>query len=421
MHRAYIATTPESVEVFLDVSGRNRYEKFLGMSNESVLLDLREMQGASGFTLVLRRDGYFDKRERLGMDYFDSHDRYPEDGRIRLTPKNWSVPLLDFLDAEWPWIFLACSLLGLLGMAGWRKRVREVERLRKLSALAENAPEDDPLIQTVLGEWRLLSVLGKGGSATVYLAIPDQTLDRSERVAIKVFNEEMRSSEEFLARFSREAKLYQSLCHPGIVQLLDWGQSGKLFYLVLEHSEGESLQGVRVEDEQRALGILKQLAGGLGYAHGKGIVHRDVKPGNVLVTPDGKALLLDFGLAREILSSFTKTGQAMGTPLYMAPEQISGGVVDHRCDQYGLGALAYEMFTGAKTFHTEENEAAPVLFQQIHHDPPPFKEHGVQVSTETEALVFKLMARSPDRRFANMNEVQRALQAALNSLDYSVS
>jgi tRNA A-37 threonylcarbamoyl transferase component Bud32 len=420
MHRVTIATSPEQVDVYLDVSGQQQYEKFLGRSDGPILLDLNELKGASGFTLVLKREGYFDKRERISIDYFQKSDRYPEGGRIELTPQSWTVPVQDFLESYWPWVLAAASGLGLAVFAGYRGRARTAERLSKLERLTEQAADDDPLLQTVLGDWRLVRVLGKGASATVYLAVPDDTLDESKCVAVKVFNDEMSNSPEFRERFTREAQVYQSLLHPGIVQLLDWGQREKLFYLVLEYVEGDTLRGARVTtpaDEKRALRVLHQLSESLGHAHDCGIIHRDVKPGNVLITPDGKAKLLDFGLAREVFSSFTKTGQALGTPLYMAPEQIAGAVVDHRCDQYGLGVLAYELLTGEKTFQTDESDVAPLLFKQLNDEPKPMQERGAVVSVQTTKLVNKMMARNMGDRFANMGEVKGAIQEALDNLN----
>lgn len=420
LYRVTVATSPGQVDVFLDVSGQRQYEKFLGRSDGPILLDLSELQGASGFTLVLKREGYFDKRERISIDYFQNIDRYPEGGRIELTPQSWTVPVIDFLELRWPWVVGATFGVGLMIAAGVRRRSRTAERLRKLERLTEQVADDDPLLQTVLGDWRLIRVLGKGASATVYLAVPDDTLDESNGVAVKVFNDEMSKSPEFRERFTREAQVYQSLLHPGIVQLLDWGQREKLFYLVLEHVEGDTLQGSLVtspSDEKRALRILLQLTDSLGHAHDSGIIHRDVKPGNVLVTPDGSAKLLDFGLAREVFSSFTKTGQALGTPLYMAPEQIAGAVVDHRCDQYGLGVLAYELLTGEKTFHTDESEVGPLLFKQLNEEPKPMEERGAVLSAQTTRIVNKMMARSMNDRFANMGEVKRAMQEALESLE----
>ena len=419
LHRVTVATSPERVDVFLDVSGQRQYEKFLGRSDGPILLDLSELQGASGFTLVLKREGYFDKRERISIDYFQNSDRYPEGGRIELTPQSWTVPVQDFLELYWPWVLAAACGTGLVVVAGLRGRARTAERLSRLERLTEQAADDDPLLQTVLGDWRLVRVLGKGASATVYLAVPDDTLEESKSVAVKVFNDEMSNSPEFRERFTREAQVYQSLLHPGIVQLLDWGQREKLFYLVLEFVEGDTLQGSQVvtpADEKRALGILLQLTESLGHAHDSGIIHRDVKPGNVLITTDGEAKLLDFGLAREVFSSFTKTGQALGTPLYMAPEQIAGAVVDHRCDQYGLGVLAYELLTGEKTFQTDESDVAPLLFKQLNDEPKPMQERGAVLSVRTTHLVNKMMARNMNDRFSNMGEVKAAIQEALENL-----
>lgn len=418
MHKVTIATSPQKVEVFLDVSGRRRYEKFLGNSDGPILLDLRELSGASGFTLVLRRQGYFDKRERLSMNYFQTNDRYPEAGVIGLTPESWTVPVIDFLERRWPGVLAVGLVLGGLVFAGWKRRKATMDRVLKLERMTEDAA-GDPFVQTVLSGWRLVRFLGRGASAAVYLAVPDDTLDESQKVAVKIFSEETVQSEEFQTRFRREAKVYQSLVHPGIVQLLDWGQQGELFYLVMDYVEGEPLKGKKVatpEEEREALEMLRQIAASLGHAHDAGIIHRDVKPGNVLVTAQGKTKLLDFGLAREVMSSFTKTGQAMGTPLYMAPEQIAGAMVDHRCDQYALGVLAYELVTGQKTFDTEENKVAPILFQQVNHDPVSVHERGAKVSERTRMIIETLMAREPRGRFANMREVEKALVEAIEGL-----
>ena len=419
IYKVEVVTSPEPVDVFLDVSGQRQYEKFLGRTDGPILLDLSELQGASGFTLVLKREGYFDKRERISLDYFQNTDRYPEGGRIELTPQSWTVPLMDFLELYWPWVVVSLVLSGSVLAILVSRRAQAAERLRKLERFSEDAAGEDPLLQTTLGEWRLVRILGKGASATVYLAVPDDTLDESARVAVKVFSEEMAGSQEFQERFIREAKLYQALNHPGIVQLLDWGQRGQLFYLVLEHVEGETLQGSRVttpSEEGRALKILIELAEALGHAHDAGVIHRDVKPGNVLIASDGKAKLLDFGLAREVVSSFTKTGQALGTPLYMAPEQIAGAFVDHRCDQYALAVLAYELLTGEKTFQTNESEVAPLLFKQLHEEPRPMAETGAVVSEKTTLLVHRMMSRDAQDRYANMGNVQEALREALKAL-----
>ena len=419
IYKVEVVTSPEPVDVFLDVSGQRQYEKFLGRTDGPILLDLSELQGASGFTLVLKREGYFDKRERISLDYFQNTDRYPEGGRIELTPQSWTVPLMDFLELYWPWVVVSLVLSGSVLAILVSRRAQAAERLRKLERFSEDAAGEDPLLQTTLGEWRLVRILGKGASATVYLAVPDDTLDESARVAVKVFSEEMAGSQEFQERFIREAKLYQALNHPGIVQLLDWGQRGQLFYLVLEHVEGETLQGSRVttpSEEGRALKILIELAEALGHAHDAGVIHRDVKPGNVLIASDGKAKLLDFGLAREVVSSFTKTGQALGTPLYMAPEQIAGAFVDHRCDQYALAVLAYELLTGEKTFQTNESEVAPLLFKQLHEEPRPMAETGAVVSEKTTLLVHRMMSRDAQDRYANMGKVQEALREALKAL-----
>lgn len=413
LYKVQILTTPSPTQVYLDVSGKRQYEKFLGDSDEALLLDLRHLEKTSGFNIILRREGYFDKTERIAIGYFQTRDRYPETGRIRLEPENWTVPLGEFLHRHRALLTTLLSFLFLLGWLGVRQGHARRVRMRTLERISTEVDDVDPFLNTVLQGWRLVSLLGKGGSASVYRAIPDDTLDQEKAVAIKLFTGEAAKTEDFKERFQREARLYQSLHHPGIVELHDWGRQGDLSYMVMELAEGAALKAPvvkNVEQEKRVLDILLQTASALAHAHNAGVIHRDVKPENIVLTKKGRVKLLDFGLAREVLSSFTKTGQALGTPLYMAPEQIQGSFVDHRCDQYGLGATAYELFSGQKTFCTEENTATPLLFQQVNKDPLPLRERGAVVSEQTERLVEKLMNRDPNGRFANMLELVEALQ-----------
>lgn len=409
LHKVRFLTQPSRAEVYLDVSGRRRYEKFLGLSDKEVLLDLREFKGASGFTVILRKDHYFDKRERIPAGYFGTRDTYPEAGRIVLEPENWTVPIVSaLLQYRYPLAFVF-ALFGLTLGKFWQRQARVSRRLRTLENL-KPGEETDSRVGSVLGDWRLVGRLGQGANATVYRALPNQTLDSNQAVAVKVFSSEATSRPDFQERFQREARIYGNLHHPGIVELRDWGSDDGLFYLVMELVEGEPLCPSRIVGEEKVLALLQELAEALRYAHSKGVIHRDVKPANVVLDSSGRAKLLDFGLARELLSTFTQTGQAMGTPVYMAPEQIEGKLVDHRSDQYAFGALAFELFTGRKTFLPDSDEAASVLFRQINEDPPLLRQIEPGLSEKSEFLVSKLLRRDPSERYPNMEEVLAALR-----------
>lgn len=410
-------TTPDQAQVYMDVSGQHTYEKFLGNSGAPLLLDLSQLKGVSGFDIVIRREGYFDKRERIGIGYFNDRTHYPEQGTIRLEPQNWMVPARAFLAAHTTQlgigVVLCLSLASLLVLRR-RQTAHALHRASLLEAFEVRAGQQDANILARLDRWRLIKRLGHGGSGAVYKAVPDGTLDEAEAVAVKLFSEESADSPEFLDRFRREARLCRDLQHPGIVRLLDWGDQDGIFYLVMEFVDGQSLRaaipnrGMPVDD---ALEHLLKIAQALEHAHSRGIIHRDIKPENILLNSRGQIKLTDFGLAREVLSSLTKTGRALGTPGYMSPEQIQGDEVDQRCDQYSLGIVAYELLTGARPFLSSEKDPAAVMFQQVHQEPLPIAHHSPGMPPEIETLISRMLSRVPEKRFSNMASLVEAVRS----------
>ena len=404
--RVRILTSPKSTQVYLDVSGRRQYEKYLGLSDQSILLDLRKFEGSSGFNLILRKKGYFDKHERVSVGYFLSRKHYPEQGKIHLEAESYLTHLRVLAWEQSPLLSLLslCGLACLLGFRGTRTKRKSTESF----SVAANPNFGS----TAIGPWILQGKIGQGGTSIVYKGHSSQAPNGPE-VAIKVFKKGPLDDSDFKARFFREAELYSQLLHPNIAAFLDWGQDDETYYLVTDYIEGEELSKWKphLPDElDLVISCLSQIALALTYAHGKGIIHRDVKPENLLRNKSGEVYLLDFGLARKFLSSLTQTGRALGTPVYMSPEQILGERVDHRCDQYSLGAIAFLLLTGEPTFSTEEPDASPILFQQVHQDPPQIHRISPQIPQKISEFVARLLERQAQKRFPNMKAVITELE-----------
>lgn len=251
--------------------------------------------------------------------------------------------------------------------------------------------------------------LGRGGMATVYLA-RQESLDRE--VALKVMKPALSADEEFSERFVREARTAASLRHPGIVAIYDAGVAEHSPYMAMEIVEGGDLKhklrdGALSSDQ--AVGIVRQLAAALAYAHGKGFVHRDVKPENILFREDGSAVLTDFGIARAIGSGtrMTATGLSIGTPHYMSPEQARGRDLDGRSDLYALGVVFYEMLTGTVPFDAQDSFAVGLM--HINETPPRLSVN----LTELQPVIEKLLAKDPAERYQDGS----ALLADLDQLE----
>jgi serine/threonine protein kinase len=272
-----------------------------------------------------------------------------------------------------------------------------------------------------LGKYQILERLGRGGMADVYEAYHAR-LDR--HVAIKVLHPHLIEGQDFLARFEREAKAVASLKHPHIVQVFDFDFQEDLHYIVMELVDGGSLRG-RLEDLARAgtrmpqkdaLRILADVASAIDYAHGRGMLHRDVKPANVLLDHDGDACLSDFGIAR-ILSDtqFTTTGALIGTPHYMSPEQGKGLPLTKATDLYSLGVVLYEMLTGRAPYDSET--PLGVIHKHIFEPLPSPRLACPDLPVAAEDVLVKALAKEPDDRFASAGQMLQALEHALAPTD----
>src|SRR5579864_3101063 len=262
-----------------------------------------------------------------------------------------------------------------------------------------------------IASYTLLEPIGHGGMAVVYRARQD-SLERT--VAVKILSENLAASPEFMERFRREARTAANLRHPNVITVFDFGQDERgVPYLVLEYIEGPTLADLMDTglDDSRVPDLLDQIAAGLDYAHARGVIHRDIKPGNVLLTDDGRAVLADFGLAWLLEGAhLTMTGGVIGTPEYMAPEQASGDPIDHRVDVYSLGVVLYEMLVGERPFVAETPIA--VLLQHLQQEAPSVLAARPDLPLGVGDVVARALAKEPSERFASAGELARAFRAA---------
>jgi serine/threonine-protein kinase len=282
--------------------------------------------------------------------------------------------------------------------------------------------------ERVLGErYRVVRHLARGGMAEVYLA-HDELLDR--QVAVKVLFPELAQDSSFVERFRREARAAAGLNHPNIVSVFDFGQDDGSYFIVMEYVDGVTLRDIIRSDgpmdPARAIEIGTDVAAALGVAHRHGVVHRDVKPGNVLIAgpvpersagpvPErsaGTVKVADFGIARagDPRDSLTMTGAVMGTATYLSPEQAQGHPIDHRSDLYSLGVVLYEMLAGRPPFAGATPVA--IAYQHLTETPVPPSTHNSNVPAALDAVVLRAMEKDPDARPGSADELRSELLAA---------
>jgi beta-lactam-binding protein with PASTA domain/tRNA A-37 threonylcarbamoyl transferase component Bud32 len=258
--------------------------------------------------------------------------------------------------------------------------------------------------------YELTHLVARGGMAEVYRA-RDRLLDRP--VALKVLFPELSVDRAFVERFRREAQAAAKLSHPNIVPVFDWGEDAGAYFIVMEYVEGRPLSALLRErgplEPVRAAEIASQVAAALASAHRHGVVHRDIKPGNVLITDDGQVKVTDFGIARAINTedSLTQTGAVMGTATYFSPEQAEGLSVDARSDIYSLGVVLFEMLTGRPPFLGDT--PVSVASKHVRDAPPTPRELLETVPVELEAVVMKAMAKQPAQRYQGAEDFQADL------------
>src|SRR4051812_9216833 len=269
---------------------------------------------------------------------------------------------------------------------------------------------------SVVAGYQVVRLIGRGATGAVYLAEdPD-----GGQIALKVLIPELARDERFRERFLREADIAASLDEPHIVPTLAMGEDDGMFYLVMQFVDGLDLREILKRDAplspERAVDLVAQVAGALDAAHKLGLVHRDVKPGNVLVLPTDAgehAYLCDFGLAKHVSSVSSLTGDRafVGTIAYISPEQIEGGTIDARADVYSLGCMFFECLTGRTPFERETEIAT--VYAHMNEPPPRPSDVHPGLPEDFDAVIAKALAKAPDHRYASCGELAAASEAAL--------
>jgi serine/threonine protein kinase len=265
------------------------------------------------------------------------------------------------------------------------------------------------------GPYRITGLIGQGGMSVVYLAAP---LEGGEEVALKILSEEVAHEADLRSRFSRESRYLSELDHPSIVAVRDSGEVGELLYIAMDYVESMDLRTVlgvagRLEPE-RAVAILAQIADALDAAHAAGIVHRDVKPANIIVAGDDRAFLTDFGLSKNPSGdsrALTVSGDFVGSLHYTAPEQIVGKPGDHRLDVYSLGCVLYECLTGEPPYSAAST--IDVMYAHVGDDPPSLLAKRPDLPGELDSVIATAMAKDSAKRYPSCGALIAAVRGAL--------
>jgi serine/threonine-protein kinase len=269
-----------------------------------------------------------------------------------------------------------------------------------------------------LGRYRIQSELGRGAMGVVYKA-HDPVLDRTVALKTISLDDAEQDREEYQARFFQEAKAAARLNHPALITIYDFGEENALDYMAMELLNGSELTERMNKSSisiHEAVSIAEQVAEGLGFAHDSGVIHRDIKPGNIMLLPRGRIKIMDFGIARLKVSDIkTQLGTRLGTPKYMSPEQVGGSAMDHRTDIFSLGIVLYEMLTGLRLFKGET--LTQILHNVASFEPPPPSQIKPEVTPMLDLVVKRAMEKKPSARYASAWEMADDLRQCLQELE----
>jgi serine/threonine protein kinase len=286
------------------------------------------------------------------------------------------------------------------------------------AAITAESPLSPPagvsLSSTVLAalsqRYEVLAAAGHGSMGNVYKARDRET---GETVALKLLKPEIASDQVMMDRFKNELLFARKITHKNVCRVYEFNRLGGIAYTSMEFVEGESLRSVLNRfgglPQRKATDLALQICSGLNEAHAQGIVHRDLKPENVMIDAQGNVKIMDFGIARSMEAGTRLTGSMVGTPAYMAPEQVAGKPVDYRTDIYSLGLMLYEMFTGAPAFRADN--AVAVALKQMREEPAPPREVEPNVPVFAERVILKCLEKEPERRFQSVADLESALRS----------
>jgi serine/threonine protein kinase len=280
------------------------------------------------------------------------------------------------------------------------------------SSSAAASPSLSPAALAALGvRYEILGEAGHGSMGNVYKARDRET---GETVALKLLKPEIASDQAMMDRFKNELLFARKITHKNVCRVYEFNRVAGIAYTSMEFVEGESLRSVLNRfgglPQRKATDLALQICSGLQEAHAQGIVHRDLKPENVMIDGQGNVKIMDFGIARSMEAGTRLTGSMVGTPAYMAPEQVAGKPVDYRTDIYSLGLMLYEMFTGAPAFSADNSIA--LALKQVREDPPPPHEIEPNIPVGTERLILKCLEKDPARRFQSIAELESNFRSA---------
>jgi hypothetical protein len=423
----YDAYPPDSALSLEEISGQGMRPHYLGRFPQLNVSDRYDLSRGKflNVNLLLERKGYAPWRRKVALNSLAEPGKDIADlGEISLEPLSgwdnrweqikvlhrYNTPVAILYDLLLLGVFLSFPLFL------WPRYVahKRQKELWKRKAMLESVITDtDPLLKKVLGGYYLTARIGRGGMSKVYRGLPEGTLDLEDAVAVKVIDEDLATEEEYRLRFRREIEVCASINNPNVVKLIDWGERENLLFMVQELIEGQTLKQDCKEplSQARFVHIFVPILRALKAAHRKGVIHRDLKPSNVMITPTDVVKLMDFGLAKANKPGhdLTRTGDAFGTPAYMSPEQISGGIVEAPSDLYSLGVMAFELLTGRLPFEVGEDPMS-VMLAHLQKEPYKLSEFRPDLDPQLTELVASLLKKEPAQRENDIERIMAILE-----------
>lgn len=423
----YNAYPPDAALSLEEISGQGMRPQYLGRFPQLPVSDRYDLSRGEFLkvNLLLEREGYAPWRRGVALNSLAEPGKDMADlGNITLEPlpgwqNRWqqikvlhrfNTPLAIFYDLLIVAFFLSFPMFL---FPRYREHKKQKELWKKKAMLESVITDTDPLLKKVLGGYYLTARIGRGGMSKVYRGLPEATLELDDAVAVKVIDEDLATSEEYRQRFRREIEVCASINNPNVVKLIDWGERDNLLFMVQELIEGQTLKQACKEplSQARFVHIFVPILRALKAAHRKGVIHRDLKPSNVMITPTDVVKLMDFGLAKANKPGhdLTRTGDAFGTPAYMSPEQISGGVVEAPSDLYSLGVMAFELLTGRLPFDAGDDPMS-VMLAHLQKEPYRLSQFRPDLDLQLTELVAALLQKEPAQRECDIERIMAILE-----------